>query len=111
MTEEEIGKDVRELSNLLVEVLEEHIAHHRRVHSLYEKAFEQVEGIALKSNPGKAWNANYWLCTVLLDKDWRAVLCGSRCTCSRYMPTIPIMLTGHRNPFLRKGFVFLQAPV
>ena len=69
MTEEEIGKDVRELSNLLVEVLEEHIAHHRRVHSLYEKAFEQVEGIALKSNPGKAWNANYWLCTVLLDKD------------------------------------------
>lgn len=59
MAEEEIGKDLRELSNLLVEVLEEHIAHHRRVHALYEKAFGQVEGIALKSNPGKAWNANY----------------------------------------------------
>ena len=72
---EEIGYNYR-MSNICagigrgqMEVLEEHIAHHRRVHALYEKAFEQVEGIFLKSNPGKAWNANYWLCTVLLDKD------------------------------------------
>ena len=32
-------------------VLDEHIAHHRHVHALYENAFEGVDGITLKSNP------------------------------------------------------------
>ena len=50
-------------------VLEEHIAHHHHVHALYEKAFEDVEGIELKSNPGKDWNANYWLCTILVNPE------------------------------------------
>ena len=49
-------------------VLEEHIAHHRRVHELYEKAFAGMEGITLKSNPNEKFNANYWLCTILVDK-------------------------------------------
>lgn len=48
-------------------VLDEHIAHHRHVHALYEAALKDVEGITLKSNPGEKWNANYWLCTILID--------------------------------------------
>jgi len=50
-------------------VLEEHIAHHRHVHALYEKAFENIDGITLKSNPNKDFNANYWLCTILIDPE------------------------------------------
>ncbi|MFV0587854.1 DegT/DnrJ/EryC1/StrS family aminotransferase [Bacteroides reticulotermitis] len=49
-------------------VLEEHIAHHRWIHALYEKAFAGMEGINLKSNPSEKFNANYWLCTILVDK-------------------------------------------
>lgn len=50
-------------------VLEEHIAHHRHVHSLYEKAFEGMEGITLKSNPDDCFNSNYWLSTILIDPE------------------------------------------
>ncbi|MEG0808357.1 MAG: aminotransferase class V-fold PLP-dependent enzyme [Alistipes sp.] len=49
-------------------VLEEYIAHHRHVHDLYEKAFAQMDGITLHSNPDCRFNANYWLCTLLIDK-------------------------------------------
>ena len=70
---EEIGYNYR-MSNICagigrgqMEVLDGHIAHHRHVHALYEEAFRDFEGITLKSNPGKEWNANYWLCTVLVD--------------------------------------------
>ena len=50
-------------------VLEDHIAHHRHVHSLYEKGFEGFKGITLKSNPNDCFNANYWLCTILIDPE------------------------------------------
>ncbi|MEG2061813.1 MAG: aminotransferase class I/II-fold pyridoxal phosphate-dependent enzyme [Alistipes sp.] len=49
-------------------VLEEHIAHHRHVHDLYEKAFAQMDGITLHSNPDARFDANYWLSTILIDK-------------------------------------------
>ena len=48
-------------------VVEKHIAHHRHVHALYEQAFADIEGITLKSNPAKEFDANYWLCTILID--------------------------------------------
>lgn len=48
-------------------VLEEHIAHHKHIHSLYENAFANMPGITLKSNPGKEFDSNYWLCTILID--------------------------------------------
>ena len=38
-------------------VLDEHIAHHRHVHDLYR---ELLDGV---------FNANYWLCTILIDKE------------------------------------------
>lgn len=56
-------------------VLEEHVAHHRRVHELYERAFANVKGIELKSNPDERFNANYWLCTILIDKEETGVDC------------------------------------
>lgn len=72
---EEIGYNYR-MSNICagigrgqMTVLEDHIAHHRHVHELYEKAFAGVEGIRLLSNPDKRFNANYWLSTILIDKE------------------------------------------
>ena len=50
-------------------VLNEHIAHHRRIHELYKQAFADVDGIELKSNPDERLNANYWLSTILIDKN------------------------------------------
>ena len=50
-------------------VLNEHIAHHRRIHELYKQAFADVDGIELKSNPDERFNANYWLSTILIDKN------------------------------------------
>lgn len=50
-------------------VLNEHIAHHRRIHELYKQAFADVDGIELKSNPNERFNANYWLSTILIDKN------------------------------------------
>ena len=51
-----------------VTVLDEHIAHHRRVHALYKAAFADVDGIELKDNPTADFNSNYWLSTILVDK-------------------------------------------
>lgn len=48
-------------------ILEKHIAHHRHVHALYEELLKDVEGIELHSNPGEDYNANYWLCNILID--------------------------------------------
>ncbi len=50
-------------------MLDEHIAHHRHIHALYKEAFEKMDGITLMSNPDESFNANYWLCTILIDKE------------------------------------------
>lgn len=50
-------------------ILEEHIAHHRHVHALYEELLKDVEGIELHSNPSEDYNANYWLCNILIDSN------------------------------------------
>ena len=48
-------------------VLDEHIAHHRHVHALYEEAFASMPGITVHSNPEVYIESNYWLTTVLID--------------------------------------------
>lgn len=48
-------------------ILEEHIAHHRHVHALYEELLRDVPGITLHSNPGEKYDSNYWLCNILID--------------------------------------------
>lgn len=50
-------------------IIDEHIAHHRHVHELYAQAFQDIDGIELKSNPNKDWNANYWLSTIIINPD------------------------------------------
>lgn len=52
-----------------MEVLEDHIAHHKRVHQLYQKAFGSVAGISLQDNPDEAFNSNFWLSTILIDEN------------------------------------------
>lgn len=50
-------------------ILDEHIAHHRHVHSLYKEAFKDVAGIELKCNPNEDYNSNYWLCTIIVNEE------------------------------------------
>ncbi len=71
---EEIGYNYR-MSNICagigrgqMTILDEHIAHHRHIHTLYNKAFSGIDGITLKCNPDGHFNSNYWLCTILIDK-------------------------------------------
>lgn len=52
-----------------MEVLEEHIAHHKHVHQLYQKAFEAVDGISLQVNPNHEFDSNFWLSTILIDEN------------------------------------------
>ena len=50
-------------------ILKEHIAHHKHIHDLYEKAFRDIDGITLLTNPDERFNSNYWLCNILIDPD------------------------------------------
>lgn len=72
---EEIGYNYR-LSNVCagigrgqMTVLDEHIAHHRRVARLYEVAFNEIEGITFHGNPDGECDSNFWLNTILLASD------------------------------------------
>lgn len=76
---EEIGFNYR-LSNISagigrgqMTILEEHIAHHKHVHSRYAEAFAEIPGITLHSNPDEDFDANYWLCNILIDKELTGV--------------------------------------
>ena len=69
---EEIGYNYR-LSNVCagigrgqMTVLDEHIAHHRRVARLYEAAFSKIDGITFHGNPDGECDSNFWLNTILL---------------------------------------------
>ena len=50
-------------------VLNEHIAHHKHIHDLYEKLFAEVEGITVHGNPSTDFDSNYWLNTIILDEN------------------------------------------
>lgn len=52
-----------------MEVLEEHIAHHRHVQALYRELLKDVKGITLHEAPSSEFDSNYWLCTATLDPD------------------------------------------
>lgn len=47
-------------------VLDDRIAHHRRLQSLYEELLADVEGISMHVNPGPEFDSNFWLCTATL---------------------------------------------
>lgn len=72
---EEIGYNYR-LSNVCagigrgqLTVLDEHIAHHRRLAKLYNELFSKVEGITFHANPSTDFESNYWLNTITLDSE------------------------------------------
>ncbi len=53
-------------------VLEEHIAHHKHVQALYEDLLKDVPGVKTHKQPeGGMFDANYWLCSAILDPDVR----------------------------------------
>ncbi len=69
---EEIGYNYR-LSNICagigrgqLTVLDEHIAHHRRLAKLYKELFSNVDGITFHANPSTDFESNYWLNTITL---------------------------------------------
>lgn len=72
---EEIGYNYR-MSNVCagigrgqMTVLDEHIAHHRRVARLYEAAFSKIDGITFHGNPDGECDSNFWLNTILLSPE------------------------------------------
>ena len=52
-------------------VLNDHLARHRHIAQLYREAFASIEGITFHDAPSAEYDANYWLCTILLDENLR----------------------------------------
>ena len=50
-------------------ILNEHIAHHKHVAKQYKEAFAKIDGITFHDAPSADFDANFWLCTILLDKN------------------------------------------
>ena len=49
-------------------IVDEHIAHHKRVQKLFEELLKNVDGIKVHSQPSTGeYDSNYWLCTMTLD--------------------------------------------
>jgi len=50
-------------------VVNEHIAHHKHIQSMYEHLLAEVPGIKVHSQPTIGdYDSNYWLCTIELDE-------------------------------------------
>ena len=50
-------------------IVNDHIAHHRHIQSMYEDMLKDVPGIMVHSQPdAQSFDSNYWLCTILLDE-------------------------------------------
>ena len=51
-------------------VLNDHIAHHKHVQSLYEELLKDVPGVHIHKQPASPrYDANFWLCAATLDAD------------------------------------------
>ena len=51
-------------------VLNDHIAHHKHVQSLYEELLKDVPGVHIHKQPADPrYDANFWLCAATLDVD------------------------------------------
>ena len=49
----------------------DHVAHHRHLQSLYKELLADVKGVTLHENPNPDYDSNFWLVTILLDKELR----------------------------------------
>lgn len=52
-------------------VLNEHLAHHKRIASIYRRAFDGSRGITFHDNPSAEYDSNFWLSTILIDENLR----------------------------------------
>ncbi len=51
-------------------IVNEHIAHHKKVQKLYEELLKDVKGITVHSQPATGeYDSNYWLCTITIDPE------------------------------------------
>ena len=51
-------------------IVNEHIAHHKKVQKLYEELLKDVKGITVHSQPATGeYDSNYWLCTMTIDPE------------------------------------------
>ncbi len=51
-------------------VLNDHIAHHKKVQRMYEELLADVKGITVHAQPNTGeYDSNYWLCTITLDEN------------------------------------------
>ena len=51
-------------------IVNEHIAHHKKVQKMYEELLADVKGIHVHTQPNTGeYDSNYWLCTMTIDPD------------------------------------------
>ena len=50
-------------------VVNDHIAHHKHVQTLYEELLKDMKGIKVHGNPDSRYDSNFWLCTITLDEN------------------------------------------
>ena len=50
-------------------VLDEHIAHHRMLASIYQELLADIDGVSYHANPNADSDANYWLSTIEIDPE------------------------------------------
>ncbi len=66
-------------------VVDEHIAHHRRVAKLYAELLNGIPGVRIHGNPSPPIESNFWLSTIVLDPQLRIrgqALQGAPTTCA-----------------------------
>jgi len=52
-------------------VLNDHIAHHQHLASLYDELLKDIPGITFHKNPDERYDSNYWLNTITIDPKLR----------------------------------------
>ena len=48
-------------------VVDEHIAHHKKLKNLYKELLKDVKGIEVHDNPDERYDSNFWLITLTID--------------------------------------------
>lgn len=52
-----------------MDVINEHVARRREIHSLYAKTLKTIDCIRVHDNPSSRFNSNFWLTTITLTDD------------------------------------------
>ena len=52
-----------------IEELSSRVARRQEIHQLYVRGLQDVTGVTVQDNPGSDFNSNFWLTTILLDRE------------------------------------------